>query len=168
MWIRWPVYFFGAALVLAGLALAVNNLHRIGRGHTAAAWPVTAARMVACDLDALSDEGSDVYEATVRYEYAVDGVQYESTGIHPAFSPGGKEHVALYEKLKSATLVEAHYNPANPAEAYLLAGGFTGHLDEFAGAFLLIAFGALFPPGIHFAVRGNLDYAAGLVVLERR
>lgn len=163
------IYPFCGVFIVLGATLAYSTLHGILKGRTVSSWPTTNAKVNKVDFNYSADgEGGKSFEVLVNYQYVVDDVIYENTKIHPAYSESSfSGHHGLYERLKIADVVAAHYNPRDPAEAYIVSGSYSAHWSAFFAGFVFLAAGVGFMLGFHFAIRGNSDYGDGLHIIRK-
>jgi hypothetical protein len=106
---------FGAVGLFVGITLARGAL-RFRK------WPTVSGRIVEREAQArpeLAGHRMAQYEARVRYEYVVGGRKYVGTRLRAGTELESRE-AAQRDLAKIPDEVTVHYNPQNPAEAYLL------------------------------------------------
>ena len=169
MKILWFIIYPACSLfILGGAVLSFWTIRGIFKARAIAHWPTVEAKITECDFEADSDgEGGHTYEVIVKYRYNVQGREYESDKIHPAYAASSfAGHRKLHERLENATVVVAHYNESDPSESYLVTGSFSAHLASLFGGLLILSAGIFFLLGFHFAIAGNSDYVSGLEVIK--
>lgn len=164
-----------AVFLLIGLAIMGGSVYFGWRTQkkteAVAAWPTTRAYVVESRIEwavsAHTRSGSPrqsysySYQLPVLAGYRVDGRYYTTatpavTTIRdrkvfsrdPERSPPDAEIVALFRRVPQGAVVPIHYNPANPAEAYLFARLpfwklYTGNVVAFGFGMLSALFGLL-------------------------
>ena len=167
MKILWFVYPFCLLFILVGLWISLKSLKASLRAKQAQSWPTVHAELSACELINNSDSESISLEVKVVYHYTVKGQSFTSDKIHPAYSSSSASgHQNLYHKLNNAAVVEAHYNPSDPSEAYLItenygfykAGMFMGMIFASSGLFFMLTF--------HYALTGSSNFADDVQVIQ--
>jgi len=129
-------------------------------------WPTVPANIESCELATWFEEDGERYRVDLAYSYTVDGTAYTAYGVHPALEIGDKEAKEVYDKLKDAKVVLAHYNPDKPAEAYVAIGSFVKPWEKFFAALIFFSFGLLFLLIVHCSLSAELEYANRLVVIR--
>ena len=140
------------ALALVGLGLGavgtVNTAVTIFEGIRAQYWPTTTGRIVALDNETKEGTEGCTTKTTARYSYTVNGQAYEGTRIHPTYRTIDCDYfVTPLRALKDkASRVTVYYNPSDPAQSTLTAGGF---LSSFLSLGFSISLGLV---GVGFAL----------------
>jgi len=128
----WIVLGIGLFAVISGLSWGWKTW-RITR------WPTVQGRVVSRKVDWGGPEAVGIgppafrFVPRVTYLYEVNGTKFEGHQIRYSTRLGKKEYAqAVVDALPD--IVTVHYNPENPAEAYL-------YPDSLAISVLIVAFG---------------------------
>jgi len=126
-----PFFVFLILFSLAWLALSVFVMRRSLGSRS---WPRTVGTVVATEVKrTLTGDipvNSVSYEPRVKYTYSVRGQQYERDKLTAAVTPGIREPAgaaAIVAKYPVGHQVTVFYNPADPGDAVLVAGGSSGN-----------------------------------------
>lgn len=162
------IYPFCSIFIIIGACLSFVTLKGVIRATGLKSWPTAEATISECDFEVHHDsEGADSYEVKVTYHYKVNGFEYESNSIHPAYSATSfSGHRKFYDRLKKAQVVKIRYNNLDPNESYLITGNYSSHLAAFFGGMIFLSAGIFFLLTFHFAFNGNSDYVSGLDILK--
>jgi hypothetical protein len=107
---------FGALVVLAGQFMA-------GKAREVREWPTVNGTLLHADTERESTADGPRVRPDVQYEYVVEGQTYTSTQFEPGF-PRYDDRSDIAREVnpfQKGAEVEVYYNPAQPAEAYLVA-----------------------------------------------
>jgi hypothetical protein len=109
----------GAVMIFLG----VLNLNRAQRSR---AWPHVLGRIVEAEVKVKKGEDSTLYEAVVKYRYAVRGSNHEGTRVSFGDVDGGnsfkKAAHGMVSRYPAGTEVRVYYDPAWPARSVLVPG----------------------------------------------
>jgi hypothetical protein len=112
-------------LLACGTLPLVFGLYGMARGLETRAWPATEAVVLASRLDLSADrDGHDRATVGVRFRYVVDGVEHVASGVERG-DLGLQNSAAARRWAKDwppGTTLDAVYDPADPADAYLVRG----------------------------------------------
>ena len=128
----WIVLGIGLFLLISGVSAGLK-LWRMAR------WPTVQGRVVSRKVER-SDRVLPTrapafrFEAKVTYLYEVNGTKFEGHEIRYATLPVGTKEWAQAKLDALPDLVTVHYNPENPAEAYLF-------VDPWVLPVVVVAFG---------------------------
>jgi len=124
-----PILVPLAFLVIGG-ALLIWSLRELRYAVQSASWPVVRATIVSSAVKSEIDPASDLptlplYSASIRYQYEVDGKQYE--GRRVAFGPttaSSQRSVARAETVARplGEVVEVRFCPSQPSLSVLTPG----------------------------------------------
>ena len=104
--------FLGLSLfVLAGA------VHALWKEKQSVSWPIVQGILTDCQIK----HNDDMDGVIVKYTYAVDSAQYESSRIAFGYNAISdfNIHKNLFKKLSSFSSVRVRYNPIKPTEAVL-------------------------------------------------
>ncbi len=108
-------------MLVLGAALLVGGVYLLISGREMASWPTTPGYVVSRYLENVSPAGKpfrERYRPHLEYEYMVDGKRYKGDRIQPADVVTTKaEAQRMLDRFSDDVTV--HYNPENPAEAFL-------------------------------------------------
>ncbi len=166
MLIRILAIGIGSCFAAYGLYSTIAEVSRIIHGNNVAEWPTVAATIDTCEFQQWTEEDSTSYRLDIVYTYALDGITYHATGIHPAVHEGGEPVRSLYLALTGHKRVMVRYNPDDPSEAYLFGGSFTRHFGTVFGQLLFFAFGVLFSLIVHCSLPSESYFAKRLAVVR--
>jgi Protein of unknown function (DUF3592) len=130
-----PFFRFLILFSLVWLALSVVVMVRSRRS---ASWPRTVGTIVSTEVkrkvsQSLSNDmpvDSVSYEPYVRYAYSVRDRQYEHDKLTTAVTPmirQSAEAAAILQRYPVGHQITVFYNPADPGDAVLVAGGSSGN-----------------------------------------
>lgn len=114
------------ALVLVFVAvpgvMLVEQHQQLSR---AQAVPATVTSSEVVRVDASTDDAGWEYEPRVEYTYEVDGTTYTSRELFPGATETRQysfesEAAEVADQFPAGTTVEAYYDPADPAESFLI------------------------------------------------
>ncbi len=117
------IFFAG----LIGVALLIFSGHTIYRNWIARQWPltegcITSARTFLQDASTGKPGNAKVARAEVRFSYAVDGKQYQSSNVSYHRGIGGTNQVydpSYAVTYPAGSLVKVAYNPLQPSESVI-------------------------------------------------
>ena len=122
-------YLAGAFIGVVGAGLGWGGFKARKKSTVVQAWPITAGRLDSAELVVHRNSGTTSkghsttrvsYEPVVRYVYAVEGKEYKGRNIGLVEAKTGKGAAEKrIAKLRSKPELDVHYNPAEPATAYL-------------------------------------------------
>ena len=123
---------FFAFLILFSLVWLAISLVVIRRSLGSKSWPKTIGTVVSTEVKRIVSHTADSvsYEPCVKYAYSVRGQQYEADKITVAVTAGIRESAgaaAIVAKYPIGHQVTVFYNPADPGDAALVAGGSSGN-----------------------------------------
>ena len=128
-----PFFLF---LILFSLVWIAISLTVLIRSRRSTSWPKAIGTVVHTEVrrivsPSLSHDGNSVsYEPYVKYAYAVRDRQYERDRLTSAVVPGirrSSEAATIVAKYPVGHQVTVFYNPADPGDAVLVAGGSRGN-----------------------------------------
>lgn len=117
--------------IVIGIILWWDMLSSMSKAIRANKWPVVYATVNHVELEKDdSGSGPTAFAAMVEYAYSVGATVYEGSTLSFGYNAtsAARAHEQIYEKLKSAKIIEARYNPGNHAESCLTAGITGSHL----------------------------------------
>jgi len=123
-----PFFVF---LILFSLVWLAISLFVIRRSFGSKSWPKTVGTVVSTEVKrtVTHTANSVSYEPYVKYTYSVRGQQYAHDKLTAAVTPGIREPAgaaAIVAKYPVGHQVTVFYNPADPGDAVLGAGGSSG------------------------------------------
>jgi hypothetical protein len=126
-----PFFVFLILFSLVWLAISVFVMRRSLGSRS---WPRTVGTVVSAEVKRTVTNGIPVnsvsYEPYVKYTYSVRGQQYAHDKLTAAVTPGIREPAgagAIVAKYPIGHQVTVFYNPADPGDAVLVAGGSSGN-----------------------------------------
>ena len=126
-----PFFLFLILFSLVWLALALFVMRRSLGSRS---WPRTVGTLVSTEVKrTLTNDipvNSVSYEPCVKYTYSVRGQQNEHDKLTAAVTPGIREPAgaaAIVARYPVGHQVTVFYNPADPGDAVLVAGGSSGN-----------------------------------------
>ncbi|MFK7736954.1 MAG: DUF3592 domain-containing protein [Pirellulaceae bacterium] len=163
----WLLFVFFSLFMLLGGCMVLYTLMGIMKARAIEKWPMVDATIQHSELVTSKDEGSESYEVVVRYDYAVDGIEYVNDKILPGYTASGfKGHRELFKRIDECSVVRARYNESDPSESYIVMGVFSSSLSLLFAGCLFFCFGLFFFLTFYFGVEGNSDYAGGLEIVR--
>lgn len=138
-----PIFLLvlGTVGCFAGVTLLTTSLKVRG-------WPVTPGKLIERGVGPSTTTGASragrYFEPKVKYTYSVDGRGFTGERLGPATAAYGEEQARkLVQELPEQ--VQVHYNPQNPAEAFIQATSFLPAVLALAGGVcsLLVGVGLL-------------------------
>jgi hypothetical protein len=159
---------FCSVFILLGCGLMFLSGRRIIEGWRATHWPHTTGTLVSVQSRDTSDSDSTSREILVRYSYTVENRDHEGTTIHPTYGSSSFEeaHQGLERLLRPGRRVRVYYRVDAPERSTLAVGFYSGSLALFCGGTLFAVAGLGFLLTCCFALAGNWNYAAGVIVVE--
>lgn len=126
-----------AALFLAFGAIALYLAFRVsGDIKRGRAWPTTPGKVLERRVGEPMGTRNRSFIPVVKYSYTVDGKAYTNDQVYLIKRSGGM-HDRMQKLVDSfPDPVPVHYNPANPAESYLIS-------NPTSTSWVLVGFGAL-------------------------
>ncbi|WP_394561815.1 DUF3592 domain-containing protein [Aquipseudomonas alcaligenes] len=119
-----------------GIMLLWSGISSLKKSIDAEDWPTTYAEVQRVELTEDSDSDGTTYKVEVEYSYQVGGQAYSGNIISSGYSgsSGQEPHLQVYEKIKSAKVVEIRYNPKVPEESAIAYGVTRSNLIHMAFA----------------------------------
>jgi hypothetical protein len=110
------------ALLFLGLFVLGGAVMSVAQWRMLREWrPVPAVVLDREVSETYDDEGARSYTPVVRYRYTVGGHEYEATRVHPTLRSGLKGWAERQVRpFAPGSRVTAYYDPARPAESYLV------------------------------------------------
>ncbi|HVH68334.1 MAG TPA: DUF3592 domain-containing protein [Gemmatimonadales bacterium] len=106
---------FLALFVAVGLGLFGSEVYRV------VTWQPVDARVLSTDIKAVRGDKGTTYAPVVRYQYSLDGVQYQSDRVLPLnMSASWTWATKLRDRFRPGAIVTAYVNPSRPASAFLV------------------------------------------------
>lgn len=122
------------ALATLGVAVLLHAVRDIARARSARHWPVARGQVICSFVNTTTDGENSFDDLAFEYRYVVDDVPYIGERISAAesvpitFRPGWSTARFSAGRYPAGTEVAVRYNPLNPSECCLEAGGFWGVL----------------------------------------
>ena len=136
---------FGVALVLVFFSIRSNS-------RAADAWPVVPGKIIVSDVEKFQDMNErrtrTYYAPFVEYVYKVDGLEYHGKKIRVAVTTSGDQSAAekIAARYPLGSIVDVHYDPANPENAALENTGNMAYVLLIAAAFCFVV--AIYASGV--------------------
>ena len=122
-------YLAGAFIGVVGAGLGLGGFKARKNSAIVQAWPIASGRLDSAEVAVHRSSGTSSkghsttrvsHEAVARYVYTVEGKEYKGRNIGLIEAKEGKGAAEKrIAKLRSKPELEVHYNPAEPATAYL-------------------------------------------------
>lgn len=155
-------FFRIISMIMAVMFFAVAGFMYF-KAEQIASYPTATGIVTKSDIVKGMSDGSVMYSASVSYRYQVDGKDYVSDQFGPtSFSTSSRS--TIEEDLRPYPVdaeIQVLYNPEDPSEAYLQAGGLLFSII-FGGVGLLVALLSLFLPKLFRNMRTGGRGDAGL------
>jgi hypothetical protein len=119
------VFGVGALIFLgAGVGLLVLGTGQLKKARASESWPSVQGIVVSSTVERSSEhDNTDHYQASVVYEYAVDGVTYSCNRVSYGATRGLQEEAqAEAKRYPKGKRVEVYYDPDDPDVAVLEPG----------------------------------------------
>ena len=131
----------GLIFVGIGGAAVVSALVDLRSGKRTAAWPQVKGKVLtACVVESHSESGTS-YSASVKYEYAVDGIRHTSDRIKFGWESADEQSAkGTAERYPAGSPVTVYYEPQKPSLSVLEREIQVGS-DIFVLLFALVVFG---------------------------
>ncbi|MEO0055448.1 MAG: hypothetical protein RLZZ50_1395 [Verrucomicrobiota bacterium] len=107
---------FALLFVGFGLFFAAKGVDAHRKGSDSLAWPTAKGTITQSQLERDSDD----YSLRVRYVYRAQGKNL--TGTRVAFAADSGQYPDWAKRFPPESIVDVHYNPADPADAVLVPG----------------------------------------------
>ncbi|NDC75821.1 DUF3592 domain-containing protein, partial [bacterium] len=107
---------FALLFVGFGLFFAAKGVEADRKGADSLGWPTAKGTITQSQLE----RDSDGYSLRVRYVYRAQGKNL--TGTRVAFAADSGQYPDWAKRFPPASIVDVHYNPADPADAVLVPG----------------------------------------------
>ena len=100
-----------------GLFVLAGAIHALWKEKQSTSWPMVQGILIDCQIK----HNDDMDSVIVKYTYAVDSAQYESSRIAFGYNASSdfNIHKNLFKRLSSLSSVGVRYNPMKPTEAVL-------------------------------------------------
>lgn len=159
---------FCSIFIIVGGGMMAFTARKIMVGIQAKRWPQTSGQVVSVESKDTSDSESSSREILVRYAYNVNGLDYESSTIHPAYTSSSFEqaHEGIESLLRPAQKVRVYYDAAKPSRSTLSVGFYSGSLAAFSAGLIFFGAGVGFLLTFWFALAGDWDFARGITVVK--
>jgi hypothetical protein len=130
-------------LLVIGTAAAVGGVIMLSTSLKIRGWPVASGKITERTVGRSTTTGASrpgrYFEPQVTYSYSVDGKPYTGHRIGPATAAYDEDKAKQVVKELPDT-VEVHYNPSDPADAYLSPAAYgLAVIALVAGAVCLLA-----------------------------
>lgn len=113
---------FGTAGILLGGILAFVGLRTLRASASLDGFEVVEARVLESDLESTPRSGGTTYSPAIVYEYTVGGETYTNDAVYPGPLGGSNvksKHQSVVDDYPEGAVVEAYYDPDDPAVAFL-------------------------------------------------
>jgi hypothetical protein len=111
---------YAAVFLAVGVLAIVSGMRLKGDIGEGSGWPTVEGKVGEKRLDTAPQLRSRSFEPKARYTYQVDGKTYTSEQVYQIKGTGGtaRSMQAVLDRLPET--VKVHYDPKDPARAYLL------------------------------------------------
>jgi hypothetical protein len=152
-----PKSFVGLVVLIAGVIIAVAALGYLIFVQSSSRWPTVDGQIVGdshmqfVEATGITARTND-YRAIVQYEYAVNGTDYQGSNVtyegRDDSSPRQDPINAMVSRYPSGQKVTVHYNPDNPADAFLEPADNSPINMGIVTGVMLVLIGVLLGPGL--------------------